>query len=144
MKFKINYGSSIFMDCVFDTTGNFTIGTNSVINAKCRIDNRGKITIGDNVSISQEVVILTADHQLNSPGFEGQVRPVTIDNYAWIGTRAMILPGCIIGKGAVIAAGAVVTKSVPPFSVMAGVPAKFVRSRNENINYQFSYRRLFQ
>jgi len=144
MKFSIGTGSSIFMDCVFDCKNGLTIGNNTTINPKCRLDNRGTITIGNNVSISQEVTILTADHDLDSPDFAGRNNPVVIEDYAWIGTRATILPGCVIGKGAVIAAGALVTKSVEPFAVMAGVPAKMIKTRNPDINYNFSYKRLFQ
>ena len=132
------------MDCVFDCKNGLTIGNNTTINPKCRLDNRGTITIGNNVSISQEVTILTADHDLDSPDFAGRNNPVVIEDYAWIGTRATILPGCVIGKGAVIAAGALVTKSVEPFAVMAGVPAKMIKTRNPDINYNFSYKRLFQ
>jgi acetyltransferase-like isoleucine patch superfamily enzyme len=144
MKFSIGTNSSVFMDCVFDCKGGLKIGNNTVINGKSRLDNRGGITIGNNVSISQEVLILTADHDLDSPDFAGRNAPVIIEDYAWIGTRVIILPGCVIGKGAVIAAGALVTKSVEPFAVMAGVPAKLIKNRNQNIDYSFSYRRLFQ
>ncbi|MHB8209618.1 acyltransferase [Mucilaginibacter sp.] len=144
MKFKIGNKSAVFMDCVFDCKKGFIMGDNSVINAKCRLDNRGNLIIGSNVSISQEVIILTADHDLNSSDFAGRSSQVIIEDYVWIGTRAIILPGCIIGKGAVIAAGALVTKSVSPYTVVAGVPAKYIANRNTDLSYQFTYRRLFQ
>jgi acetyltransferase-like isoleucine patch superfamily enzyme len=144
MKYKIGADSFIYMDCVFDCKGNLSIGNNSVINGRCRIDNRGGITIGDNVSISQEVMILTADHDLNSPDFTGRELPVSIGNYVWIGSRATILPGCNIGVGAVIAAGALVTKSVEPYTVVGGVPAKMIKKRNEGLTYKVYYKRLFQ
>ena len=144
MKYKIGKNAAIFMDCTFDCATNFSIGKNSVINAKCRLDNKSTITIGENVSVSQEVMILTADHNLNSPDFMGRGNPVIIEDYVWIGSRAVILPGCIIGKGAVIAAGAVVTKHVAPFTVVAGVPAVLIKERTSSLTYQLSYRRLFQ
>lgn len=144
MKFNIGAEACIFMNCVFDCKDGFTMGNNSVINAGCRLDNRGGITIGDNVSISQDVIILTADHDMDSPDFEGRNKPVKIDDYAWIGTRATILPGCTIGKGAIIAAGSIVTKDVLPFTVVAGIPAKVIKTRNNNLRYNLSYRRLFQ
>ncbi|HEY4196055.1 MAG TPA: acyltransferase [Mucilaginibacter sp.] len=144
MKFKIGAKSTILMDCVFDCKGYLTIGDYCVINAKCRIDNRAGVRIGNDVNISQEVVILTDDHDVDSPDFQGRSRAVVIEDYVWIGTRAMILPGCVIGKGTVVAAGAVVTKNTPPFSVVAGVPAKVIRSRNPDLRYRLTYRRLFQ
>lgn len=144
MGFKIGEGSSILMNCKFDCARGLTIGENSVINANCRIDSRGELEIGSNVSISEEVVVLTADHDMDTPDFKGRNRKVVIKNYVWIGTRAMILPGIKIGKGAVVAAGAVVTKDVEPFHVVAGIPAKFIRIRENKLDYSISYRRLFQ
>lgn len=144
MGFIIGKQSSIFMDCTFDCARGISIGDNSVINSRCRLDTRGNITIGKNVSISQEVIILTADHDINSPDFSGRNKAVVINDYVWIGTRAMILPGINIGKGAVVAAGAIVTKNVEPFTLVAGVPAKFVKRRQEDVNYQIIYQRLFQ
>lgn len=141
--FEISTGSHIFMDAWFDTIEKFKMGKNSIINQKCRLDNRGGITIGDNVSISAEVCILTADHNPQSNDFSGSVRPVNIEDYVFVATRAMILPGVTIGKGAVVAAGAVVTKNVAPFTIVAGVPAKPIGSRRKDLDYSASYPRLF-
>ncbi|PTQ99354.1 maltose O-acetyltransferase [Mucilaginibacter yixingensis] len=144
MQYRIGKGTAILMDCTFDCTRSIAIGANSVINGKCRLDNKGGISIGSNVSISHESIILSADHDINSPDFAGRERPVTIEDYVWIGTRAMIMPGITIGKGAVVAAGAVVTRDVAPFDVVAGVPAKVIKQRNHHLTYQLSYRRLLQ
>jgi acetyltransferase-like isoleucine patch superfamily enzyme len=144
MKFKFEQSCAIHMHGVFDCAENLVIGENSVINAKCRLDNRGGIFIGQNVSISQEVLILTADHDVSASDFAGRSFPVTIEDYVWIGTRAVILPGVTIGKGALIAAGAVVTKDVIPYAIVAGVPAKVIKMRRTDLNYETKYRRLFQ
>jgi len=144
MEFIMGKNSSFLMRCVFDYTKHLSIGENSVINARCRIDNRGGITIGDNVSISSDVTILTADHDMDSPDFAGRIRSVTIEDYAWVGTSAMIMPGVTIGKGAVVAAGSIVTKNVEPYHVVAGIPAKFIKERKRELNYTSSYKRLFQ
>ena len=143
LKFDIGSGSAIFMGTWFDAKNNFKIGNNSVINQKCRLDNRGCITIGENVSISAEVCILTADHDLQSHDFAGRTRPVSIEDYVFIGTRATLLPGVTLGKGSAVAAGAVVTKSVPPYMIVAGVPAKPIGRRPTDLNYQINYKRLF-
>lgn len=144
MDFRIGNHSTFLMKCVFDFKKGLSIGENSVVNARCRIDNRGGIKIGDNVSISSDVTILTADHDMNSPDFAGRNRSVTIEDYVWVGTAAMIMPGVTIGQGAVIAAGAVVTKNVAPYNVVAGVPAKFIKERKKELSYTASYKRLFQ
>ena len=131
------------MDAWFDTRGKFTLGDNSIINQKCRLDNRGILTIGNNVSISAEVCILTADHDIQSPDFRGYEQPVIIEDYVFVGTRAMILPGVILGKGAVVAAGAVVTRSVEPYTIVAGVPARPIGTRQTELDYTHLYDRLF-
>jgi adhesin HecA-like repeat protein len=143
MKFQIGEQSYIFCRAQFDSRGRFKMGNHSTINEGCRLDNRGGITIGDNVSISAQVCILTADHDPRSPTFAGRERAVRIDDYAFIGTRALILPGTIIGRGAVVAAGAVVTKEVLPLAVVAGSPAREIGRRDPTLDYRVDYCRLF-
>lgn len=144
MKFSIGSGSSVLLNCSFDCTKSFKIGQNSVVNGNCRMDTRGGIVIGNNVSISSDVIILTADHDMNTADFSGRNRQVVIDDFVWIGTRAMILPGVKIGKGAVVAAGSVVVKDVESYNVVGGIPAKLIKKRNKNLEYTTNYRRLFQ
>jgi maltose O-acetyltransferase len=143
MRISVGDGCAVFLDCKFDTRGNCKIGRNSVINEGCRLDNRGGISIGDNVSLSSEVAILTASHIYDSAEFAGFMKSVEIRDRAWIGIRATIMPGVIIGKGAVVAAGSVVTRSVDEYTIVAGVPAKKIGMRNEKLSYQLSYKRLF-
>lgn len=140
---EIGKNSHVFMGAWFDSKKNFKMGNNSIINQKCRLDNRGSITIGNNVSVSAEVCILTADHELQSCDFIGRTRSVIIEDYVFIGTRAMILPGITLGEGCAVAAGAVVTKNVAPFVIVAGVPAKPIGKRQTNLQYSLNYGRLF-
>ena len=108
-----------------------TIGRNSRINRNCTLDIRCGLTIGDDVSISPEVMILTLSHDYNDPRFSDlDAGPVTIEDHVWIGSRALVLPGVTVGRGAVVAAGSVVTKDVAPMTVVAGVPAKQVAVRD--------------
>lgn len=109
----------------------FRIGDYSRVNRDCCLDVRGGLDVGDNVSISPEVTILTASHQVNDPRFRVGLSPVVIDDHVWIGTRAMILPGVVLGRGCVVAAGAVVTRDVPQLTIVAGAPAKPVGVRDE-------------
>ncbi len=109
------------------------IGRNSRIDRDCTIDVRSGLTIGDNVVFSPEVMLLAGMHDVNDPGFASSpVGPyrVEIEDYVWIGARAVIMPGVTLGRGAVVAAGAVVTKDVPPLTIVTGVPAKPIGMRD--------------
>jgi maltose O-acetyltransferase len=77
---------------------------------------------------------------------QGRTRAVEIKDYVWIGTRAMVMPGIVIGKGAIVAAGSITTKDVQPFDVVGGVPAKVIKRRPESEKYAYnaSFKRLFQ
>lgn len=112
-----------------------TIGKSSHINRGDILDGRGGLSIGDNVSISYNVVIMTGSHKVNSETFEGNFKPIIIKDNAWIGVNATILNGITIGRGAVVAAGAVVTKDIENYDIVAGIPATKIAHRNENINY---------
>lgn len=110
-----------------------SIGNNSGIGINARL--RWSVAIGDNVMMGPDVVILTKNHEIAYPdipmieqGYRKD-QPVTIESDVWIGTRVIILPGVHIGSGSVIAAGAVVSKDVPNWTVVAGNPAKVVRLR---------------
>jgi maltose O-acetyltransferase len=98
----------------------------------------GEVNIGSYVMMGPEVMIYTYGHQfedLEKPMiFQGNshVRPVTIGDDVWIGARAIILPGVIIGRGSIIGAGSVVTKDVPAYAVMGGNPAKIIKMRNND------------
>lgn len=102
------------------------------------LDARGGLTIGNDVNISSYVKIVTGSHDIDDPDFTADFRPVTIGNHVWIGTGAIVLQGVNIGDGAVVAAGAVVTKDIPPYEVWGGVPAKFIRTRTKDLRYHIS------
>jgi acetyltransferase-like isoleucine patch superfamily enzyme len=107
-----------------------SIGQDCWLNVGCRFDVHAPITIGNEVRFGQEVLILTHTHILGSAhrrAGELLALPVTIGDGAWIGARVTILPGVSIGKGAVIAAGAVVNRDIEPNTMAGGVPAKPVR-----------------
>ncbi len=92
-----------------------------------------KVEIGEDVAIARDVIIRDTDsHEIVAENHKVKA-PVVIGNHVWIGTRAIIMKGVKIGDGAVIAAGAVVTKDVPPKTIVAGVPAKVIR---ENVEWK--------
>ncbi|WP_370630610.1 DapH/DapD/GlmU-related protein [Mucilaginibacter sp. 21P] len=80
-------------------------------------------------------MIWTLHHDYNSPDFAQAGAPVVIEDYAWVCSRAIILPGVTIGRGAVVAAGAVVTRDVAPYTVVGGTPAKKIADRNPDLVY---------
>ncbi len=111
---------------------NISVGKRVFINEGCCFQDQGGIKIGNDVLIGQQVVIATLNHDPD-PRKRGNMfpAPVKIGNTVWIGAHATILPGVTIGDGAVIGAGAVVTKSVPANTVVAGVPAKIIKTIQE-------------
>ena len=118
-----------------------SIGRNSNVNPRCLIDTRGgAVAIGDYCDISPEVNIWTLQHDLDDPDFATEGAPVTIEDYVWIGNRAIVLPGVTLHRGCVVAAGAVVTKSVEPFTIVGGVPARPIGARNEDQRPRRAYK----
>jgi acetyltransferase-like isoleucine patch superfamily enzyme len=135
--------------CVFKYGGKITIGDNVYIGEISKIRSGENICIGDNVLISHNVNIVDTnaheiDHLERAEGYinlikhghtpvKGSVQtaPVVINDYVWINFNAVILKGVTIGKGAVVAAGAVVTKDVPPFAMVGGNPARVIKYLNE-------------
>jgi maltose O-acetyltransferase len=109
------------------------------------LDGRGgSIRIGNNVDIAQETNIWSLEHNPNNDMHMTKSGDVVIDDYVWIASRVTILPGVHVGRGAVIASCAVVTKDVPPMSIIAGVPAKVIGYRDNKFKYTLNYRPLFQ
>jgi len=105
------------------------IGKGTVVGDRCELDGREGLNIGQNVNISSEVKIYTLQHDYRLPGFPNIGGPVTVEDYAWLSTRCIILPGVTVGRGAVVAAGAVVTKDVAPLTVVGGIPATVIAQR---------------
>jgi acetyltransferase-like isoleucine patch superfamily enzyme len=97
------------------------------------------LKIGNNVNISSYTLIQTLTHDPQNPDFVCLERPVVIGDYAWIGARAIICPGVTVGEGAVVAAGAVVTKNVPPYTIVGGNPAAYIKDRTRNLRYRTAY-----
>ncbi len=117
-----------------------SIGEGTIIGGKALLDARNGITIGKNVNFSKNVTIYTEQHDHRDPYFRcetQQKRPVIIGDRVWVGPNVLILHSVTIGEGAVVAGGAVVTKDVPPYAIVAGVPAKVIGERNHDLQYTF-------
>lgn len=99
-----------------------SIGEESSL-GRCKIALHDRVTIGRRVPVSDGVILLTATHSLQDPGWSHKKAPIAIGDYAWIATSAIILPGVTIGRGAVVGAGAVVRRDVPDYAIVSGNPA---------------------
>lgn len=134
---KIGVGSSIHMKLTLYNPAGISIGEDTIIGEKCTLDGRATLTIGNHVDIASEVMVYNSEHNVNDPKFGAIVAPVTIEDYVFIGPRAIILPGVTIRKGAVVGAGAVVTKDVGLNAIVGGVPAKVIGERQlKNYSYK--------
>ena len=121
-----------------------SIGNNTIIGNDAMFDARNGIKIGNNVSFSMGVWIWTMEHDPQNPYYGVKGGSVTIEDYVWISCRVTILPEVIIGKGAVVAAGAVVTKDVAPYTIVGGNPAKEIGKRTKDLHYKLNFHKAFQ
>lgn len=112
-----------------DCGKNIHIGENVFINSGCKMQDQGGIYIGDDVLIGHNACLLTLNH-VSDPESRADMypEPVHIEDKAWLGSNVTVLPGVRIGEGAIVAAGAVVTKDVEPLTVVGGVPARFIKN----------------
>lgn len=142
---KMPFNSTIHMWANFFNPSNISIGCDTIIGDHCFLDGRAPLTIGSHVGIASQVLIYNDEHEINSDSYGNSFGPVEIGDYVFIGPRVIILPNIKIGKGAVVAAGAVVTKDVPEFEIWGGVPAKKISDRKiKNPNYTLGRPMLFQ
>lgn len=144
LRIKIGANTSFHWRAAFFAPQGLSIGGNSIIGNDAFLDARRGICIGDNVNIGGHVQIFTLEHDPQDSQFGIKGGPVNIGDRAYIATRSTILPGVSIGKGAVVAAGAVVTKDVQEYSIVAGVPARKIGDRSRDLNYKLDYHLPFQ
>lgn len=142
---KIGEGSHIYMGTKFFYPAGVKIGKGSAIGQNAFLDGRDKLIIGDHVDIASDVMIYNSEHDINAEDFGAITGTVEIGDYVFIGPGAIILPGVKVGYGAIVAAGAVVTKEVPEYAIVGGVPAKIIGERKlKDLHYKLGRARLFQ
>jgi len=142
---EIGKGSTIHMWANFFNPKGIEIGEDTIIGDHCFLDGRAPIKIGNHVDIASQVLIYNSKHDINDPEFRAVEYPVEIEDYVFIGPRAIIMPGKKIGRGAIVAAGAIVTHDVPSGKIVAGVPARIIGERKlKNFKYRLGRVRLFQ
>lgn len=119
--------------------GKVEIGDGSVIGFDCILDGRERIMIGREVNLSSQAALWTLQHDHRDPEFTSVGGPIVIKDRAWISFRATVLPGVTVGEGAVVAAGAVVTRDVPDYAIVAGVPARVIGERcSRELSYELA------
>lgn len=142
---KIGKGSRIHIGARFFYPANVKIGEGSILGDNIFLDGREKLIIGNHVDIASGVMIYNSEHDVTAEDFHAISAPVEIGDFCFIGPRAIILPGVKIGKGAIVAAGAVVTKDVADFAIVGGVPAQVIGERKvKDLHYKLGRARLFQ
>lgn len=134
---RIGKGSAIHTGARFYNPKGIRIGKDSIIGEGAVLDGRDKLIIGDHVDITSKVMIYNGQHDIRDSQFKAIFSPVVIEDYVFIGPRAIILPGVTIKKGGVVAAGAVVREDVEEGMVVGGVPAKPLKERGlKDFNYK--------
>ena len=126
---KVKWTSNVLPSCRIWQPWNLTMGDYACLSVDVDCYAVDKITIGNQATISQGVRLCTASHDISSKIMELTHKPIEIADNCWVAAWATILPGVTIGEGAVVAAGAVVTKDVEPWTVVGGNPAKFIKKR---------------
>lgn len=142
---RFDASSAIYRNVDLRSPYRIVVGAHTNINKRCVLDGRGGVIIGNNVDIAQETNIWTEQHDYNSPTYMSVCKEVIIEDYVWLSSRVTVLPGVHIGRGSVVASGAVVTKDVPPLAIVAGIPAKIIGYRKEEaLQYHLGDRAWFR
>lgn len=141
--YRIHRSATLQGGTRFFHVGRLTVGEGSLINRGVYLDNRGGITIGRHVSIAHDAKLYTMGHDPHDPSFATKAAPIVIDDHAVVFAGAMLMPGVHLGAGAVVMAGAVVTKDVPPGRMVGGNPALDLGERGCTPSYRLKRRFWF-
>lgn len=138
------FNSYIKRDVFIRKPSNIIVGQNVCVNSNVFLDGRGGLlSIGDSTDIAQGVYIYTLTHNVNDVNHSTIGKNVFIGDHVWIGAKSIILPGVTIGRGSVIGCGSVVSKNVGENEIVAGVPARFIKYRVNNLDYKIVGNNLF-
>jgi acetyltransferase-like isoleucine patch superfamily enzyme len=133
---------SVFRGVTVQGSRGIVLDEGVVVGWRTHLDGRGGLHIGAQTAVASDVHLITAEHRPDSPTFEQRNAPIKIGVRAWLATRSMVLPGVMVGDGAVVAAGAVVRTSVEPYAIVGGVPARTIGQRERDLDYRRTSRPL--
>jgi putative colanic acid biosynthesis acetyltransferase WcaF len=137
----IGSGTIVFRGTTVIGAEHLVLGERVQVGFRVVLDARGGLTVAEDVLLSSDSQFLTANHNIASDDFERQVAPIVIADHAWIATRAIVLAGVTVGRGAVVAAGGVATRDVAPLAIVGGVPARHLGERTGGLDYRLDVRR---
>ena len=140
---KIGKGSTVWRNTEVIGVDGLQIGEDSCVGWHCQLDARAGLRIGNHVTIASHSIVIAGGHDLNAPEFWAFGAPSAIEDYAWITTRVILLPGAHIGEGAVVAANTVVSKPVEAYTIVGGQGAKVLGQRVRGLNYKVGGKGLF-
>ncbi len=139
---KIGKDSNIMMHANVMAPHGIEIGDNCIIGEHCWLDGRAVrvgegpgLRIGNNVNVGARTVFIPGGHLPDAVDFYGLPEKTVVEDYVWITMNCTILYGLTIGEGAVVGSGAVVSKDVAPYTVVGGVPARYIRDRSRDLSY---------
>jgi putative colanic acid biosynthesis acetyltransferase WcaF len=132
-------GSVIFAGTTVLGADRLAVGARANIGWRCVLDARGGLNIGADTVVASDSQLISGRHDFDDDEFVAYFDPITIGDHCWLATRSLVIGGVTIGRGAVVAAGAVVTRDVDDLAVVAGVPAKLIRKRTGSLDYRIDY-----
>lgn len=138
---RLGRGVCVFRGTTVIGAEQLVLGDRVQVGFRVVLDARGGLTVAEDVLISSDTQLLTANHNLSSDDFERQVAPIVIGDHAWVATRAIVLAGVTLGRGAVVSAGGVASRDVPPRAIVGGVPARPLGERSGGLDYRLDVRR---
>lgn len=141
---SIKGNTSVLMYVRFKNLRGIRFSDNVVVNQYVSLDGRGGLDIGKNVDIAERAVVWSMTHDPQDPEHRAVRKKSTLSDYCWIGSDSIVLAGINVGRGAVVAAGAVVTKDVPPLAIVGGNPARIIGMRNSCPTYTLIYKPIFK
>lgn len=140
VSFAERSSTAILMHCEMIRPRGISIGARTVVGRECILDGRGRLSIGRDVNIGGRTQFFTGTHDRDDPQFSARYEPITVEDHVWVAVGSIVLGGVTIGRGAVVAAGSVVTSDVEPMAIYAGVPARRIGQRGIDPAYELSYR----